>query len=110
MRTALKTYNNIRCTFIAEFKRYGTSVISGVEYDTVLLLNIKNTFGDFLTDHVWIREAKKFKKLKLNQGDKVMFSAIVRQYQRGYLGGNTQKDESKCDYKLMYLEKIKKIS
>ncbi len=104
MRNALKPLENIRFTFIATFEKYGTCIISGNPYKTALLRNIKNTFGDNICDHVWIREVWKIDKLHLKKGDIIKFSAKVAKYKHGYYLANGD-----SDYKLIYLKNIRKI-
>lgn len=104
MRNSLKPFEGFRYTYMAEFDRFGKVVVSGKEYKTVLLIDLKNIFGDYVCDHVWIREGKKFNKLNLNKGDKVQFTAVVKKYQ------HFKKDNKNIDYRLIHLYDIKKIT
>lgn len=106
MRNKLKAFENIQYTYIAEFSRYGSAIISNRKYDTVLLKNIKNVFGDYVCEHIWVREPWKFKKIKLQEGDKIMFKAVVKKYKRGYFKDTSNVD---FDYCLKYFHDIKKI-
>lgn len=105
MRTGLKPFQNVRYTYVATFNRYGKNTVSGRTYKTMLFTNVKNIFGDFVCDHIWIREAKKFNKFKLKKGDIVSFSAVVKPYKRGYYDTT---DPSAKDYRLVYIKNIKK--
>lgn len=112
MRNKLKAFEDIRFTYIATFERYGKNIVSGIEYPTMLFTNLKNSFGDYICDHIWTREVKKFKSLNLKPGDKVIFSAQTKKYKRGYKGSNPLPRDYKLsyDYKLIYIKNIKKIT
>lgn len=112
MRSKLKKFENFRFTYVATFKRFGKVIVSGREYETILFTDLKNTFGDYICDHIWIRKIKKFKDLDLKTGDKVMFSAICKKYQRGYKGESPLYPNYKItfDYKLINFKKIRKIT
>lgn len=81
MREALKPLQNIRFTYIATFEKFGINIVSGRQYKTALLTNVKNSFGDYICDHLWIRDVKQLNKLNIKKGDKIMFSAIAKKYQ-----------------------------
>lgn len=112
MRNKLKAFEDIRFTYIATFERYGKNVVSGIEYPTMLFTNLKNSFGDYICDHIWTRETKKFKSLNLKPGDKVIFSAQTKKYKRGYKGEKPLPHDYKIsyDYKFIYIKNVKKIA
>lgn len=111
MRVNLKPFKDIRRNYIATFERYGTNVVSGVEYKTILLVNVRNQFDDFVCEHIWLRETKMFDKLKLKKGDKVMFSAVVKEYKRGYYTQEFYSNGKPItkDYRLCFIKNVKKI-
>ena len=112
MRTNLKPFRNIRYTYVATFDRYGRRETGNSIFKTMLFLNVQNVFGDFVCDHIWINEAKKFNSLKLKKGDKVMFSAVVKTYKRGYYADDFHEDGTPItsDFRLSYIKNIRKIS
>lgn len=109
MREALKPFQNFRFNYIATFDKFGINYVSGKKYQTALLKDLKNSYGDYLCEHIWIRDLKLLKKLNLKQGDKITFSAMVKKYQRGHVENYIGENEDLCDYSLLYLENVKKI-
>lgn len=81
MREALRPFQNIRFSYIATFDRFGINYVSGQKYETALLKDLKNSFGDYICQHIWVRETKPLRKLNLKSGDKIMFSAVAKVYQ-----------------------------
>lgn len=106
MRTLLKSFENIRFTYIAEYNKIGKNRSLNNRYETMLFKNLRNSFGDYICNHIWIREIKEIKKLNLKKGDKIQFSAVVKKYYRG----DRSKNKEKYDYKLVYLRNIRKIT
>lgn len=115
MRNKLKVIDGERRTFYGEFVRLGLkSGYKGTE-ETVLLKNIYDTSGQFITDHLWFNLTKSFEKLNLKPGDKVQFDARVTSYTKGYKGRyagilNPSKAKEKADFKLSYPNKIIKLN
>ena len=109
MRTKLKPFENYRTNYIATFKKYGKNIVSGRLYKTALLTDIKNTFGDYVSDHIWIRDLKEINKLNLKENDTIIFSAVVKKYQHGYVRNYVGENESMCDYCLTYLKNTRKL-
>lgn len=95
--------------FSGRFKRFGTkpSYNGGVER-TVLLVEIKDSQGSFVTDHLWFNFTKGFQSLDLKEGDTVEFEARVSDYLKGYIHDECV-DERTVDYRLSYPTKIKKL-
>ncbi|MGE5621287.1 MAG: hypothetical protein ACM3U0_01805 [archaeon] len=115
MRGRLKDMNGERRTFYGEFVRLGVkSGYKGTE-ETVLLKNIYDTSGTFITDHLWFNLTKGFEKLDLKPGDRVQFDARVTSYTKGYKGRyagilNPSKAKERSDFKLSHPGKIVKLN
>lgn len=105
MRTELKKIQNIRKTFTGIFKRYGTKTNwNGFPEKTILLIDVKDSSGKKVTDHIWFHMTKGFEKIgELQEGDVIQFDARVKEYVKGY---NGYREEIQCgrpveqDYKL----------
>lgn len=114
MRDSLKVMDGNRQTFYGEFVRLGTKRgYKGTE-ETVLLRSIYDSFGKFITDHLWFNFTKGFEKLNLKEGDKVQFDARVKSYTKGYKGKfarilNPDKAGEKKDFKLSHPTRIIKL-
>lgn len=67
----------------------------------VLLVQVRHGAGHLLTDHVWITPAGAFKK-KFKSGDRVRFTALVRQYRKRL------RDRIAIDYGLVEVKKVEK--
>ncbi len=67
----------------------------------VLLVQVRHGAGHLLTDHVWITPATPFKK-KFKSGDRVRFTALVRQYRKRL------RDRVAIDYGLVEPKKVEK--
>lgn len=105
MRTELSKINNIRTTYTGTFSRLGkkNNKYSTKTLETILLLDIKNSSGKVLTEHLWFNYTKGFRKLGLLQeGDLISFRARVKPYIKGY-----HKDQ--LDFKLSHPTDIKLV-
>jgi len=111
MREKLKRIEDERTTFIGVFERYGTKTNwNGYPENTILLKEIKNSFGKIISDHIWFSFTKGFQKLgKLENGDIIQFQARVKPYVKGYVNHSDYIDEREIDYKLNNPTKIQKI-
>lgn len=103
MREELSKIQNIRMQFAAKVERFGIkSNYHGFPEKTICLVDVTDTNGKVLTDHIWFTVGKTIDKLNLNEGDEVSFFARVSQYRNGYF-----KDE--LDYKLNNISQIKRL-
>jgi len=114
MRTGLKKINKSRRTFIGVFKRYGNKKNwHGFLEKTILLIDIKDSSGVILSDHIWFNMTDGFKKLgDLKEGDIIKFDARVKIYVKGYKGYRDDVQFEKPlerDYKLNNPSKIRLI-
>ena len=83
MRTALKDVKGYR-TYIATFKKFSISKAGNTK--TMLLLDVESS-DNFITDHVWM-SLNEFKhqgsffylKRNINKGNKMQFTAKVKEY------------------------------
>lgn len=111
MRNKLKEIGNEnRHIFTGEFSRFGVKNGYMGQQKTILLQNIKNEKGELVTDHLWFNYIKGFKKINLQKGDIIKFSARVNLYEKGYKG--YREDiyvPITYDYKLSYPTNIQKI-
>ena len=110
MREKLKERNHSRERFKGQFQKFGIkSSYRGPPKQTILFLDIKNSQGEIVTDHLWFNYTKGFKNLgELHPGDIIAFDARVRPYVKCYVGRG--EDNREIDYKLSHPTKIKFIS
>jgi hypothetical protein len=103
MRRKLKEMEEKRCTFSGTFKRIGykPGYKGHASTMTVLIVNVKNKKGKFITDHTWLNYTKGLQELNLSKGDEIEFKARVKEYKKGSKGN--------IDYKLSHPSQIKKI-
>ena len=111
MRKELKKMDEQRDVFTGIFKKYGIkSNYKGPSTDTLLLVNIRDGQGAFITDHLWFNLTKGFEKLgMLKEGVQVRFEARVKKYKKGYINRKIGIDQSSSDYKLSHPTKMVKI-
>jgi hypothetical protein len=111
MRKELKKMDDQRDVFTGIFKKYGIkSNYKAPSTDTLLLVNIRDGQGAFITDHLWFNLTKGFEKLgALKEGDQVRFEARVKKYKKGYINRKIGVDQSSLDYKLSHPTKMVKI-
>jgi hypothetical protein len=87
-REELSAIEEVRDTFIGSFKRMGSK--PGTL--TVLLVSITSVGepNKILSDHSWFNYTKGFKELgRLNENDKISFTARVKRYEKGPKGFET---------------------
>ena len=95
MRTALKDVKGYK-TYIATFKKFSVSKSGNTK--TMLLLDVESS-DNFITDHVWI-SLNEFKhqgsffylKRNIKKGNKIQFTAKVKEYFKRNSEGNIVKD------------------
>ena len=111
MRKELKKIDEQREPFTGFFSKYGWKTnYRGPSTETILLVEIRNSEGLFICDHLWFNLTKGFEALgQLTQGDKVRFEARVKKYKKGYVNRRAGIDEQKFDYKLSHPTKIVKL-
>lgn len=98
MRTELKKRDGQRGEFSATFERYGRAKITIPGYGrfrkapptkeiiTLLFIDVRDSTGAVVTDHLWFHTCKQWTALGLKSGDKVKFEARVKPYEKGYAG------------------------
>jgi len=103
-REALAKQNGQKLKFRGTISQFGTkrNWKTGAPEPTVMLVNVENSSGKLVTDHLWFNLTKKLDVLRLKEGDRVQFYGIIKQYVKGY-----EKDQ--IDYKISYPSKIVKI-
>jgi hypothetical protein len=102
MRDSLAVLGNVRSTFTGTFERRGCK--ASFRHQTVLLLDIRDSGGVLVADHLWFNRAKGFCALgNLRPRDVLRFDARVREYKKGYRGRRA------TDYKLSYPTKIVRV-
>lgn len=95
--------------FIGTFKKKGYRGFSFYLCETVLLVDIKDSKGNRITDHLWF-SCNDFQNIELKKGDRISFEAKIGQYVKGYEGSkNGFPKPLKIDYNLVFLSEIKKI-
>lgn len=111
MRKALQSLENLRCTFTGTFVQIDTKASSGYTKQTVLLIDIEDSDGKRVTDHLWLNLTKGFSELGLMTGDTIRFEARVKRYIRGYQGRRDQvfTTSVETDYKLSYPTRFEKL-
>ena len=87
MRTKLKHFVDARSKFYGIFEKFGQkSAFKGPPVTTLLFLDITDSQGLTLADHLWFNMTKEFEKLNLKKGDQCSFFAKASVYQKGYRG------------------------
>ena len=114
MRTALKPLDNLRREFTGTFERFGRKTrFKGYPTVTALLIDIKDSSGKTVTDHIWLNHTKQFQALgDLREGDIIEFHARVREYVKGYCGRRddvAEENPPRIDYKLSHPTQFKII-
>lgn len=115
MREKLQKLENIRETFTAKFKRCGTKTNwHGFPEKTILLVDVKDSSGKKVTDHIWFNLTKGFEKIgELKEGNIIQFDARVKEYFKGYAGYKEEDQWERPieqDYKLNNPTKIKVLN
>jgi len=87
MREKLKVLDKQRIVVFAEVSSFGNKIpYRGKPIETICFCNVKDKKGNFLCDHIWFSVGKQMRKLDLEIGDKVSFTARVKEYEKGYKG------------------------
>jgi hypothetical protein len=112
MRTALKKIDTERGSFTGTFAKYGLkSNFKGPSTSTILLVNIRDSSGLIVCDHLWFNLTKGFESAgTLVKGDRIRFDARVKRYRKGYVNQRIKIDQSTFDYKLSHPTKITRIA
>jgi len=110
MRTELKKVNNKRLKFIATVCDFGSKAnYKGPPSVTICFCDVKFfETKDAATDHVWMTCGKRLESAGLEIGDTVTFEARVMRYIKGYVNMRRGIDERQIDYRLAYINNIKK--
>ena len=82
-RHRIHIYAGRRTYFTGTFVKYGSRPDSNVP--TVLLVDIKDGYGELVGDHSWINQSADFISVGVQEGDIVGFNAYVREYSSGYM-------------------------
>jgi hypothetical protein len=80
-RIDLRQYEFDRRTYTGEFVKYGFMDCN--RRRTILLQDIKDEQGNLVTRHLWIAKPRYFMEARLNNGDIVEFTGVVRRYCKG---------------------------
>jgi hypothetical protein len=112
MRTALKKIDTERSSFTGTFSKYGQKTnYKGPSTDTILLVQITDSEGTFICDHLWFNLTKGFENIgTLKRGDRIQFDARVKKYKKGFVSRQMGIDQRKTDYKLSHPTKIVKLA
>jgi hypothetical protein len=109
LRKALKQIDGCRRTFSGTVSRTATKTSFGYTKKTLLLVDLKDSKGVVITDHLWFNLTKGFERLGLVVGDIVQFDARVKEYVKGYQGHRWDVDKPvEIDYKLSHPTKIER--
>jgi len=103
MREELAKRENLRGVFTATFCRPGQRTSFGHVVHTLLFLEVQDSAGNVVTDHIWFTAAKCWQKLNLQPSQKVQFCARVKEYWKGYHTDRTR------DFKLSHPTDIRII-
>merc|ERR1712130_624853 len=100
-RINFEPLEEVRGTFIGEYKRFGGK--GGKKY-TILLVDIVDDKDAYLCDHCWLNVGKQIKELgHMTVGDKIQFNARVRKYRKGSIKRGIP---VQFDYKFTYPSKV----
>lgn len=109
MRKKLESRDGKRLEFCGVFERFGTKPGWYTPEKTILLQNVKDKYGNVVTDHIWLNYTKGLQKLgELCKGDCICFYARVKEYVKGYVSYRECVDERTVDYKLSHPTKFQK--
>ena len=107
VRTNLQSLEEVRGTFIGEFKRFGGKGGKRVKKLTVLLVNISDGDGNAMCDHIWLNAGKQIKELgHLSVGDKIKFNGRIKKYRKGSIRRGIP---VRFDYKFSHPSKVQRI-
>ena len=109
MRKKLETHDGERLYFCGTFERFGTKPGWYSPEKTILLSDVKDKYGNIVTEHIWLNYTKGLQKLgELEKGDRICFHARVKEYVKGYVSYREDIDERTVDYKLSHPTKFMK--
>lgn len=109
MRSELKERSGERTVFRGTFEKFGQKRGWRRPVTTVLLVNILDSDGNPISDHLWFNLTKGFAALNLQQGDIVEFQGRVVPYVKGYFGWRDDVYRPiSTDYKLSRPTRIRK--
>ena len=110
MRKELENIEDIRGTFTEVFVRKGTKSGYKGPLPTLLLKDVRDINGKYITDHLWFNYTKGFEKLgELKEGDKIQFDARSKVCEKGYKGYRMDVyNPITIDYKLSHPSKVKR--
>lgn len=102
MRKELKKQLGKRGSYTGTVSRFGTKTNwNGLPEPTVLLVDVKDSTGKIVCDHLWFKVGKRIQSLSLNIGNVVSFEARVTEYEKGYKGYRDDVySEVSIDYRL----------
>lgn len=110
MRKKLKKLEEKRITVFATIKQFGSKkTYRGGRLPTVLLIDIKDLNGKFLTNHIWINLTKGLSNINVFIGSNIQFDARIKEYKKGYINKHIDINSLKKDYKLSHPTKFKII-
>jgi hypothetical protein len=104
MRIGLRKYQGTRTTLHAEFgglRDYRDAVGVMMNRKTALLVDVLDSDGELVTDHMYIRDAEKFRQMELQVGDTISVTGPIGSYFK-----YTPKRE--LDYTLTRIDEISK--
>lgn len=113
MRKQLEKIKGVRGTFTGTFVRLGLKRgWKGIPDPTVLLHNVRDANGEKVANHVWMNYTTGFDDIVLNEGDRVVFDARVKEYVKGYQGRDEwgMDGELEIDYKLSHPTKVNRLA
>lgn len=113
MREKLAALEGKRAVFRGVFQRFGSRpAFKGPPKITVLLVNVQDGSGREMCDHVWFTQGEQMRRLMLEAGDVLEFSATVKRYQKGYRGRreDVDVDPAKVDFGLSWPAKVRVVT
>lgn len=110
MRNELAKIDGERSEFIGTFVRFGEKDGYRGPVGTVLVRDVRDKYGEIVTDHIWFNLTKGFDSLNMKEGDIIEFRARVKKYLKGYMGHRYDVYSNiETDYKLSHPSKVKKL-
>lgn len=104
-RKELRKHLGVRLDVTATVERFGTKNGYKGPEPTILLKNVRDAYGNTLTDHLWFKKGKSWDAAR--PGCRVSFSARVDSYVKGYQGHRWDVEHTQeTDYRLVYPSKV----
>jgi signal peptidase I len=94
MRERLKAIVGVRARFRGTFSKFGERTSHGYVKRMALLVDVTDSRGREMCDHLWLNLTPTVERLALQPGDVIEFDARVRPYVKGYY------TDRRRDYKL----------